>query len=239
MQMDIGDADGRGRQVLRREAARWWWTALIAGIAWFLIAWAVLRADVTSLATVGLLVGIVFLVAAVSESGMAAIAAGGWRAVHIVLSLVFLLGALWAFIRPINTFFALASALGLLVFIQGVFYISRAVAAREVSPFWWVGLVSGVLVVALGLWISASDRVWTLAARAVFVLLFVGFYAVFRGINDLVLAVELRRLGRGRPDDQQALGEPPDVPAQERRAPTASPRPDAQPEARSTAGTGW
>ena len=197
MYADTAEPGGLAGQSLRREAARWWWAPLAAGIVWFLIGWAVLRVDVTSLATVGVLVGVVFLVATISEGGMAALAMGGWTVVHFVLAVVFLLGALWAFIRPIDTFFALASVLGLLLLIQGVFYIARSSATRDLNPYWWVGLVCGVLIALLGLWISASDRVWDLAARAVFILLCVGFYAVFRGINDIVLAFELRRLRRG------------------------------------------
>ncbi|NMO93071.1 HdeD family acid-resistance protein [Actinomycetospora sp. TBRC 11914] len=219
MQPDTSVPEGPAAQLLRREAARWWWAPLVAGILWFAIAWAVLRVDVVSLATVGILVGIVFLLAAVAEAGMAGLAMGGWKAVHIVLAVVFLLGALWAFIRPINTFFALASVLGLLLLIQGVFYIARAAAAREVSPYWWVGMVCGVLVLLLGIWVSTSDRAWDLAARAVFVLLFVGFYAVFRGINDLVLAFELRRVGReDRRSEPGPAGEAPSVPSQDRRS---------------------
>ena len=222
------EPEGLAGQLLRREAARWWWAPLVAGVVWLLVGWAVLRADVSSLATVGVLVGIVFLIAAISEAGMAGIAMGGWKVVHIVLAVVFLLGALWSFIRPINTFFALASVLGLLLLIQGVFSIARAAAAREVSPHWWVGMVCGVVILLLGLWVSVSDRVWDLAARAVFVLLFVGFYAIFRGINDLVLAFELRRLGRSpRADEHAPAGEAPSVPDQQRRTPQTEPRPDA------------
>jgi uncharacterized membrane protein HdeD (DUF308 family) len=214
-------------QLLRREAARWWWAPLVAGIIWLLIGWAVLRADVTSLATVGVLVGIVFLVAAVSESGLAGLALGGWKVVHIVLAVVFLLGALWSFIRPINTFFALASVLGLLLLIQGLFSIARAAAARDVSPYWWVGMVCGVLILLLGLWVSVSDRVWDLAARAAFLLVFVGFYAIFRGINDLVLAFELRRVGRDPRDGaRDVVDEAPRASAAHRRTPDAETRPD-------------
>ncbi|GAA4886208.1 HdeD family acid-resistance protein [Actinomycetospora straminea] len=235
MHADTDAPGGLAGQLLRREAARWWWAPLVAGIAWFVIAWVVLRADVTSLAAVGLLVGVVFLVAAATEVGLTALVAGGWRVVHIVLAVVFVLAAVWAFVRPINTFFALASVLGLLLLFQGVFYIARAAVVREVSPFWWIGMVCGVLVALLGLWMSASDRVWDLAARAVFILLFVGFYAVFRGINDVVLAFELRHIGREPREAAAAGGEAPQVPTQERRHVTADAQPGSQPDSASGA----
>ena len=214
MDTDISELGGFGRRVLQREAARWWWAPLVAGIIWLLIAWVVLRANVTSLATVGVLVGVVFVVVAVTEGALAGIVTGGWKVAHIVLAVLFLLGAAWSFVRPINTFFALASTLGLLLFLQGVFYIARGIALRDESPYWGIELACGVLLVLLALWVSSSDRVWNLAGRTAFLLLWVGFMAIFRGISDIVLAFELRRLGEeaeGRGGER--VGPPPHMPA--------------------------
>ena len=52
-------------RMIVREGARYWWVVLLTGIAWLLVAWLVLRLNVTSLTTVGLLLGVVFLVAGV------------------------------------------------------------------------------------------------------------------------------------------------------------------------------
>jgi uncharacterized membrane protein HdeD (DUF308 family) len=179
---------------------------------------------------VGILVGAVFLMAAVNEIGLSAVVTGGWRAVHIGLAVLFLLGGLWGFVRPINTFFALASVLGLLLFLQGLFYLMRGIALREESPTWWLDLVSGGLLVALTIWISTSDRVWTLGARAAFILVWVGFLAVFRGFSDLVVAFELRRIGKGSwPEEERGPGAEAVIPPQERRAAQDRTRQDVQP----------
>src|SRR5689334_1349334 len=90
-------------RVLRREAGRWWWLPLVAGVVWFVIAGLVLRADATSLAIVGVLVGITFLIAAVNETVLAQLMTGGWKVAQYVLAFVFLVGALWSFIRPVDT----------------------------------------------------------------------------------------------------------------------------------------
>jgi uncharacterized membrane protein HdeD (DUF308 family) len=50
-----------------RDAARYWWVYLVSGIAWLIIAWVVLRLNATSITTVGVLLGVVFLVAGVHE----------------------------------------------------------------------------------------------------------------------------------------------------------------------------
>ncbi|MCW2720421.1 DUF308 domain-containing protein [Pseudonocardia sp.] len=229
MYTDTPQLPGLAGRLLKREAARWWWAPLVAGIIWFLIAWLVLRADVTSLATVGVLVGVVLLVAAVTEGALGTIMIGGWKVLHYALAVLLILGALWSFVRPVNTFFALASMLGLLLLLQGFFDIARSLALRDESPYWWLGMVSGGLVVLLALWVSTSDRAWGLAGRAVFILLWVGFMAILRGISDIMLAFELRRLGKARPDNLESVvvGASSPAPAEEPR-PQAGLRPDSQ-----------
>ena len=56
---------------IRREAtgfARNWWLFLITGLAWLLVGVLVLRFNITSVATVGILLGVMFLGAAFNES---------------------------------------------------------------------------------------------------------------------------------------------------------------------------
>jgi uncharacterized membrane protein HdeD (DUF308 family) len=205
--------------MLQEKAARWWWVPLIAAGLWVVIAWLVLRADYKSLVAVGVLVGIAFLVAAVNEGALAAAVGGGWAVLHIALAVFFGLGAIWAFVRPVNTFFALASMLGLLLFLQGAAYIARSISLRDRSPYWGITLASGVLTVLLALWVSTSDRVWTLGARAGFVLLWVGFMAIFRGASDIALAFELRRLGGGVQVLDQQVRERLHLPVQQTSSP--------------------
>ena len=76
-----------------------------------------------------------------------------------------MLGGLWGFIRPVNTFFALASVLGLILIFYGAFEIIQGVASRAVNPYWWVKLITGILLILLAFWVSGSDRVYALAQR--------------------------------------------------------------------------
>jgi hypothetical protein len=85
-----------------REGARNWWILLVSGIAWLLIAWIVLRLDVTSVATVGVLICAVFIVAAVNEVTVASLIPGGWKIWHYVMGFIFFLGGLWGLITPIE-----------------------------------------------------------------------------------------------------------------------------------------
>jgi uncharacterized membrane protein HdeD (DUF308 family) len=182
--------------MLVRERSRYWWVVLLAGIAWLVIAWLVLRADVTSLATVGFLLGGLFLAAGVSEFGVAAMVGGGWKVLHYIIAGILLVAGVWAFFRPINTFFALVSVLGLVLLLQGAFDIVRGISSRGENPLWWLGLVAGVLLILLAFWVSGSDRVFQLQARTYLILFWVGLMALIRGITSIVFAFMIRHAGR-------------------------------------------
>ena len=184
-----------GRMIVR-EGARYWWVFLLTGIAWLLIAWLVLRMDVTSIAAVGVLLGVVFLVASVNEVGLGSLMSGGWKILHYVMALIFFIGGLWSLVRPVDTFFALASVLGLILIFYGTFEIARAFSSRDVNPYWWIGLVTGILLLLLAFWVSGSDRVYALAQRTYLILFWVGFFALFKGITQIVNAFGIRHAGK-------------------------------------------
>jgi uncharacterized membrane protein HdeD (DUF308 family) len=183
-------------RLIAREGARYWWLFLVSGVLWLLIAWLVLRLNATSITTVGVLLGVVFLIAGVNEVGIAALAHGGWKVWHYIMAAIFILGALWGFVRPVNTFFALASVLGLILVFYGAFDIIQAVASRPVNPYWWLQLITGILLVLLAFWVSGSDRVYALAQRTYLILFWVGFLALFRGFSQIILAFTVRHAGR-------------------------------------------
>jgi uncharacterized membrane protein HdeD (DUF308 family) len=191
-------------RMIVKEGARYWWVFLVSGIVWLLIAWMVLRLNSTSLTTVGVLLGVVFLLAGINEVGVATLSTGGWKIWHYILAVIFFLGALYGFIRPVNTFFALASVLGLILFLYGAFDIIQAIASRAVNPYWWLGLITGVLLVLLAFWVSGSDRVYALGRRTYLILFWVGFMALFRGISQIFMAFTVRHAGH---EAATALGE--------------------------------
>jgi uncharacterized membrane protein HdeD (DUF308 family) len=210
-------------RVLLSGATRYWWVVVATGVAWLVVAWVVLRADVRSLATVGVLTGAVLVAAAVNEAAMVALVARPWKVLYGVLAVLFLLTGLWGFIRPVDTFFALASALGLVLVFYGAFEVSRAIASRGESPYWWVGLVSGVLLLLLALWVSSSDPEQALARRTLLILFWVGAMALLRGIAQITAGLGMRHvhhdLDPGRSDATGPADVRGAVPAQDRREP--------------------
>lgn len=65
-----------------------------------------------------------------------------------------------------------------------------------VSPYWWVGLISGILLILLAFWVSGSDRVYALAQRTYLILFWVGFMSLFRGLSLIMLAFGIRHAGK-------------------------------------------
>ena len=176
----------------RADAALWrmagpWWLFLITGIAWLIISVMVLRFTPASINTVGILLGVLFLLAGFNEFMMGSIVQS-WRWAHILLGVFFIIGAIWAFARPFNAFWSLASVLGLLLIFKGTLDLIAAVVTRDVNPSWWLGLVTGILELILGFWASQQQ----FPARGALLLLWVGFFALFRGISEIVVSFEVR-----------------------------------------------
>jgi uncharacterized membrane protein HdeD (DUF308 family) len=183
-------------RMIARQGARNWWVFLVTGIAWLVVAWLVLRLNETSLSTVGILLGIVFLAAGVNEAVLGSLLSGGWKVWYYVMAVVFILAGVWALIDPIDTFFALASVLGLILILYGSLEIVRSAASRSTNPYWGFGLAAGILMIVLAFWVSGSDRVYALAQRSFLILFWVGFFALFKGFSQIMLAFGVRHAGK-------------------------------------------
>ena len=176
----------------RANAALWrmagpWWLFLLTGIAWLIISVMVLRFTPASINTVGILMGVLFLLGGFNEFMISSVVPT-WRWAHILLGILFIVGAIWAFARPFNAFWALASVLGLLLIFKGTLDIIAAVVTKDVNTAWWLGLVTGILELVLGFWASQQQ----FPARGALLLLWVGFFALFRGISEIVISFEVR-----------------------------------------------
>jgi uncharacterized membrane protein HdeD (DUF308 family) len=182
---------GRMETVLDQMAGPWW-MFLVTGIAWLVIALIVLRFRVSSVVAVGALMGVVFLGGWFSEILMASIRRR-WRWAHVLMAVVFLFGACWSFASPFSAFWSLAAIFGLLLVLRGSFDLVTAISARDSSSGWWLLLTSGLLQILLGFWVSQQE----FPARALLLILWVGFFALFRGFSDFLLAFEVRAQHRG------------------------------------------
>jgi uncharacterized membrane protein HdeD (DUF308 family) len=164
-----------------------WWAYLLAGIAWVIISAVILRFNVASVATIGLLLGALFLLSAVEEFVIAWVRPQ-WGWAHALLGIVFIGAAIWSFVTPYGAFWALASVLGIMLVVVGTVHIFTAISSRAFNDAWWFGVIGGLLEVFIGFWVSAQS----FRAQAVFLIIWAGLLALFRGVFEIVLAFEMR-----------------------------------------------
>jgi uncharacterized membrane protein HdeD (DUF308 family) len=167
-----------------------WWLYLITGALWFVIAWVVLRFDLTSVAAVSVLAGVVILMAGVAEL-FNAFTAPGWKWLHAILGAVFVITGGIAFFRPGGTFAMLAAFIGWYLLFKGLLDIILAFATKDANDAWWLGLIIGIIEVGLGFWAAGS-----FGRSVALLIVFVGAIALTRGITDIVLAFRLRKLSQ-------------------------------------------
>jgi uncharacterized membrane protein HdeD (DUF308 family) len=186
----VSDMRGRFETVLDQLAGPWW-MFLVTGIGWLVISLIVLRFRLSSVVAVGVLMGVVFLAGWISELLIASMRPR-WRWAHVLMAALFLFAACWSFASPFSAFWALATIFGLLLIFRGSLDLVTSVSTRDVNPAWWLVLAAGILEILLGFWVSQQE----FPARAVLLLIWVGFFALFRGFTDILLAFEVR--GRER-----------------------------------------
>jgi uncharacterized membrane protein HdeD (DUF308 family) len=137
---------------------------------------------------VGILIGIMFLLAAAQEA-MLAILDHHWRWCWALFSVLLFVGGILAFIHPQNTFAAFADILGFIFLMIGAFWIIQAFAERHVNELWWLSLTAGILMVILAFWVEGEFFL----SKAYTLLVFAGIWALMHGITDIIRAFQIRR----------------------------------------------
>ena len=169
-----------------------WWLWLIAGIAWIVIALIVLQFDQASITTVGVLIGIMFIISAFQQFALGAFVGGWLQLVMWLFGFLFLVAGIIAFISPENTFAAIADILGFLFLLVGIFWIIQAFGDREVNDLWWLGLIAGILMIILAFWTGGQFFI----DKAYVLLVFAGIWALLEGVTDIIKAFQIRRLSK-------------------------------------------
>jgi len=173
------------------EAADKWWLFLLSGIAWLVVALIVFQWNYTTVYAVSFLFGGIALFAGVNEFAQIAVSTTGWKWVHGIVGVLFVIAGLWAIVHPHNAFATLAALIGFFLLVKGVFDLTVSFVTREQFELWWLQLVMGIVEILLAFWIAGSFR-----NKVILLVAYVGIVALSRGITELFLAFKLKGLRR-------------------------------------------
>jgi uncharacterized membrane protein HdeD (DUF308 family) len=169
-----------------------WWLLLVTGVAWVVIAVLILRFDYTTIAAIAVLFGVFCFAAAANEVMVSAVTSSrGWRILHWLLAVLFIVVGVVAFFRPSDTFVGLAAVMSFYFVFRGAFDIATSFAASRV-PGWWVLLLVGIAEIAIGFWAAGS---WN--ASVVVLVSWVAAGALIHGVGQIASAFLVRKVGHG------------------------------------------
>jgi uncharacterized membrane protein HdeD (DUF308 family) len=132
------------------------------------------------------------LVSALQNFALGAMVGTAAKWIWWAFGVLLLVGGVITLITPENTFAALADILGFIFLVIGVFWIIDAFVMRGANPLWWLGLISGILLVILAFWTDGQFFI----DKAYLLLVFAGIWALLHGVTDIVRGFQLHSLAK-------------------------------------------
>ena len=175
--------------VIGQFLSRYWGVELAIGVFWVVVALVVLKFNHASAVTVGVLTGLLLLLFAAEQFVLATVAPKA-RWLWAIFGVVLTVAGIIALIDPVSTFAGLADILGFIFLLIGVQWMVQAFTERLFNPYWWLTLIGAVLMIVLAFWASGQFFV----ERAYTLLIFVGIWALTKGVTDIVRAFQIRSL---------------------------------------------
>ena len=166
---------------------RWWWVLLVTGILWILLGLFVLQAHVDSAVLVGYLAAFWLIFAAVAEFVQLA-TFEGWRWLHAIVGVLFLIGGFAALATPFQTFMVLAALIGFFLVLKGTVDFVFGLMLRHEVELWWMTMVGGILEIILGIWAMGYP-----GRSAALLLIWIGIGAMIRGTVEIIGAFQLKK----------------------------------------------
>ena len=165
-----------------------WWIFLITGTLWLILSMIMFRFNITSVKSIGVLAGIFFLFAGSIELMLVfAVKGGWWKALNALLAVLLILGGIFSFIHPQDTFIAIAQITAFMFLFVGIMDLIVAFSNR--TGLWWLRMISGFICIGLAFWASGE-----FGKKATLLIVWVALFALFRGINSFFVAFSLRHV---------------------------------------------
>ena len=175
-------------EIYAEDAGSWWWIFLITGTLWLILALIMFRFNLTSAKSIGILAGIIFLIAGAFAFCMVAIVRSGWwKALNAILGLLLVLGGIFSFIHPQDTFVAIAQITAFMFLFVGI--MDLIIAFSDRTGLWWLRMIAGFICVGIGFWAAGE-----FGKKAALLIVWVALFALFRGVNSFFVAFSLRHV---------------------------------------------
>jgi uncharacterized membrane protein HdeD (DUF308 family) len=174
---------------LAEEAADRWWMFLVTGIGWLVFSLLVFQWDYTTVYAISILFGIVALVAGINEFFQIVVSSTGWKIVHGILGVLYVIVGVWALVNPRSAFTTLAALVAFFLLFKGIFDLTVAFMTKDEFDLWWLQLILGIVEILLAYWVAGSFR-----QSAILLVAYVGIIALSRGITELFIAFKLKGL---------------------------------------------
>ena len=187
---NAANVQGVGASQIAAQLAKWWWVWLVFGVLWIFAALVILQFQINSVVLVGIIIGVMFLVAGAQEFFIAAIVES-WKWLWIVFGVFLIIAGIIALINPVRTFVAIAQIFGFLTLLVGAFWMIEAFLTKEANELWWLGLIAGIMMIVMGFWVGGQFFL----TKAVTLLIFAGIWALFHGITDIIRAFQIKKVG--------------------------------------------
>ncbi len=167
--------------------SRYWWFALLNGLA-LIVAGVLIFSIDWDRDSLSAFIGALFIL-----EGVAGALSDGvdrtTRRTNVVAGLASIAAGVAIIVWPSPGLVAVAVFLGSWLLVTGTVTITVAFTARGVLPYWWMGLLVGLLEIPLGVLALANPGA-TLAA----IITVGGIWAVSVGVLRVVLSFEIKRL---------------------------------------------
>jgi len=112
----------------------------------------------------------------------------GWRWLHGIMGVLFLIGGFAALTSPFQTFMVLAALIGFFLVVKGTFDFVLGLMLRHEVELWWMTMVGGILEILLGIWAMGYP-----GRSAALLLIWIGVGAIIRGIVEIVGSFQLKK----------------------------------------------
>lgn len=168
---------------------RAWWVYVLSGALWLVYGLLVLSLRPGAITSLAILTGIAFILGGVTQLVIAQ-RMPMWRWLWYTGGLLGVAAGIAVFVWPDKTLLVIAVFVAWYITITGVLSIVAAFIGPR-QEFWWVGLVIGVVQIALGVWAIGSP------GRELLLLVnLVGIWLVLYGIVQFFTGFAIRSLER-------------------------------------------